>query len=305
MPSLNRLKRPLVDALTRWLVCDHEPREPPQCDFERLCLEIRAGDVILVEGRSRVSEVISWITLSPWTHSVLYVGRLRDIDDPRLRARIGAHYRGDAEDQLIIEALLGEGVVVAALDKYRRDHLRICRPRGLTAEDTRTVLSSAMGYVGNDYDFRQIVDLARFFFPWSVLPRRLRSSLFQYHAGAETRTVCSSMIARAFMEVRYPILPVVQPDDDGALRFYPRNFRLFTPRDFDFSPYFEIVKYPMTPGDECVHYRDLPWDENDLVCNGLNDCFSPQAAPTRKGVSVWSKLRAGRTANGAKQAPID
>ena len=83
------------------------------------------------------------------------------------------------------------------------------------------------------------------------------------------------MIALAFMQVRYPILPVIQPADDGQNRYYQRNYRLFTPRDFDFSPYFEIIKYPLTLIDECAAYRELPWDETGIVCNGPSDCFLP------------------------------
>jgi len=282
MSILGRTTSGLSDRFTRWLVCEHEPTEPPQCDFERLTEKVRLGDVVLVEGRSRVSEVIAWITLSPWTHAALYLGRLEDIRDPTLRARVANAYHGDSQDQLIVEALLGEGTVVVALDKYRDDHLRICRPRALSAEDAATTLAYAIEHIGQDYDFRQILDLARFFFPWSILPRRWRSSLFQFHAGTETRAVCSSMIARAFMEVRYPILPVIEAGADGTPRYYRRNFRLFTPRDFDFSPYFEIVKYPLAAADECVAYRELPWDESGMFCNGPGDCFEPGAAPPRK-----------------------
>ena len=122
---------------------------------------------------------------------------------------------------------------------------------------------------------RQILDLARFLFPWSILPRRWWSSLFQHNAGTETRCICSSMIAESFMTVRFPILPVVERSPNGSLRFYRRNFRLFTPSDFDFSPYFEIIKYPFMAVDEAALYRELPWDERGFVCNDVNECFIP------------------------------
>ena len=63
------------------------------------------GDVLLVEGRSRVSEVIKIITQSSWTHSALYIGRLFDIDDKVLQARIRGSYEGDPSEQLLVEAL--------------------------------------------------------------------------------------------------------------------------------------------------------------------------------------------------------
>ena len=41
-------------------------------NFDHMIKELRIGDVILFEGRTRVSEVIKIITLSPWTHAAIY-----------------------------------------------------------------------------------------------------------------------------------------------------------------------------------------------------------------------------------------
>ena len=35
---------------------------------------IRKGDVVLVDGDQRISEVIKYLTQSTWSHSALYVG---------------------------------------------------------------------------------------------------------------------------------------------------------------------------------------------------------------------------------------
>jgi len=40
---------------TEWLTREGPPSPTPLCDFNRLGFELRTGDVILVEGRSRVS----------------------------------------------------------------------------------------------------------------------------------------------------------------------------------------------------------------------------------------------------------
>ena len=64
-------------AMVKWLNTEKENIELPPNDFKQLCYEIRPGDIILVEGRSRVSEVIKLITQSPWTHSALYIGHLQ------------------------------------------------------------------------------------------------------------------------------------------------------------------------------------------------------------------------------------
>lgn len=270
------LKSWLIRRLTRWLAKERPLGDMPLCNFEHLSLEIRPGDVLLVEGRSRVSDIIKNITQTAWTHSALYVGRLRDIEDPSLRALIHKFYDGDEEQQLIIEALLGQGTLVVPLAKYRGEHLRVCRPRGLSRQDAQRIIEYCAHHLGTDYDLRQLVDLARFMVPYTVLPRRWRSTLFEHNAGIPTRTVCSSMIAAAFTGVHYPILPVIQRGVDGKLQLYKRNTRLFTPRDFDYSPYFDIIKYPILGVDDLALYRQLPWNQDGVICNDENDCFIPE-----------------------------
>lgn len=268
----------LMERFTAWLVHEEDRPGLPLCNFEHLSLEVRPCDVLLVEGRSRVSAIIKNITQTIWTHSALCIGRLEDIDDPVLRKLIGEHYQGDPGEQLIIEALLGEGTLVNPLSKYRGEHLRICRPRNLSPEDGRHIIEYAARHLGVDYDFRQLVDLARFLLPYGLLPRRWRSTLFEYHAGVPTRTVCSSMIASAFANIHYPVMPLVQRTADGKLLLFKRNPRLYTPRDFDTSPYFDIIKYPLLGLDELAAYRRLPWNRDGLVCNDENDCFVPPPA---------------------------
>ena len=234
-------------------------------NFDRLRYEIRPGDVLLVEGRSRVSSIIKTVTQSCWTHSAFYVGRLHDIEDPAVRAHIKRFYNGDPEEQLIIEAMIGEGTLVDNLRKYHRENLRICRPKGITHIDAQKVINYAIKQLGTDYDIRQILDLLRFLFPYSLLPRRWRSSLFQHNAGKPTKTVCSTMMAEAFASIRFPILPVLQYDEDNNLKLYRRNSKLVTPSDFDYSPYFDVIKYPIFDFDELSVYKQLPWNTQGVI----------------------------------------
>ncbi len=279
---LSRFKNTIWDKVVWWLSCEKHENQMPMSDFERLRYEIRPGDVILVEGRSRVSEIIKTITLSSWTHSALYIGRLHDIEDPALRDRVQQAYQGETNDQLIIESLLGKGTLVDSINKYREAHLRICRPTSITLKDAQKVIAYAINQLGTYYNVRQILDLARFLFPYAFLPRRWRSSLFEHNAGAPTHTVCSSMMAEAFASVHFPILPVLHRDEDGNLKMYKRNTKLITPKDFDYSPYFAVIKYPILDFDELTIYRKMPWGKDGVVVNDEHDQFIQSLEPTNK-----------------------
>ncbi|MBL3598636.1 MAG: hypothetical protein JMN25_02050 [gamma proteobacterium endosymbiont of Lamellibrachia anaximandri] len=267
----------LSKTLSEWLVRDGPPPNSPLCDFKRLSFELRPGDVLLVEGRSRVSEVIKIITQSSWTHSAIYIGRLYGISDPDLQALVAKHFQGDPSEQLMVESLLHEGTIVAPVSKYHMDHLRICRPTGLEPDDAHAVIGHAIRGLGSGYDVRHLLDLARFFFPWAILPRRWRSSLFEHNAGDPTRTVCSCLLAEAFNQVNFPILPFIDRSDDGSIRFFKRNPRLFTPKDFDYSPYFNIIKYPFLGLDDLGVYRRLPWCDEAMMYNDNESEFTEQA----------------------------
>ena len=114
---------------------------------------------------------------------------------------------------------------------YRGDHLRICRPNRLSRQDAQLVIRYVIERLGKDYDVRQIFDLLRFFLPYSLLPRKWRSTLFESHAGESTKTVCSTLIGRAFASVHYPILPSLSQDENGELRLIRHNSKLLTPKD--------------------------------------------------------------------------
>jgi hypothetical protein len=265
----------LNKKISRWLMHEHEAKGIPQCDYDRLSFEMRPCDVLLVEGRARISEVIKSYTQSQWTHSALYIGRLHDIGDKTTREHVSWLYDGDPNDQLIIEPLLGKGTIISPLKKYAKENVRICRPNALSRVDSEKVVKNAVQHLGNDYDVRQLLDLGRFLFPYGILPRRWRSSLFEHNVGIPTRTVCSTMIAAAFASVHFPILPVIHREENGSLKLYKRNTKLFVPCDFDTSPYFEIIKYPLLGLDDIAVYRQLPWDTEGVICDNETECYIP------------------------------
>ncbi len=300
------LRARLIDRIIRWLNRERPLVDVPPSDFERLCYEIRPCDVLLVEGRTRVSDVIKSITLSNWTHAALYIGRLHDIDSPEMRARQRANYAADADEQLIVEAVLGEGTIVSPLSRYRDDHIRICRPSELRRRDAQTVISYCIARLGHQYDVRHLFDLARFLLPYSILPRRWRSSLFVHNATASARTICSTLLAGAFGSVRYPVLPVLRRDGKDQVHLQKRNFRLLIPRDFDYSPYFDVIKYPVMAFDDLAIYHRMPWDPDTVYANAPGEeVVLPEAEAARLSEAQVDKTDATRiAASGEKEERV-
>lgn len=251
----------LQNRLLNYMLKDIGSTRAYLCDFDRIEHEVRPGDVLLVEGRHRISRIVRGITHSPWTHASLYLGRLHDIQDPKQRALIRKFYRGNIGDQLLIESMAGRGNYIDNLRVYKNHHVRICRPSGISHHDVQRVISFALGHLGRDYNIRQFLDLGRFLLRSSLIPRRWRSSLFEIKATETTEDICSSMIAKAFMSVKFPIIPLVREDANHNIEFIHRNSRLFAPCDFDYSPYFNIIKYPIFPVSDAAPYRHLPWNE--------------------------------------------
>lgn len=293
---LLKVRNVIWNGFVQWLTRDRVSDRIPLSDFDRLRYELRPGDVILVEGQSKVSDIIKMITQSIWTHSFLYIGRLHDIDDPDLRNHIKKFHSGGNQDQIVIESLLGQGTIANSLEKYRTEHLRICRPRGLTRADSQKVIHYAILQLGTDYNVRQLLDLARFMFPYGILPRRWRSSLFEHNAGRPTKSVCSSMLAEAFAGVHFPIRQMLHQTDSGELKLYRRNSQLIIPADFDYSPYFDVIKYPMLDFDELALYKRLPWDRNGINCSDTTDWIITDGEPIDLLAPVVSN---------SKKIPID
>lgn len=243
---------------------------------------IKKGDVILVEGDQRVSEVIKYLTQSSWSHSAIYVGDELWQRNPAMRPALAERFGADAQ-HLMVEALVEEGVVASPLAKYIDFNIRVCRPYNLRREDLRVVLDDIMGQIGYRYDVKNLIDLARYFLPLSLVPRRFRRTALEFGSGLPTQVICSSMIAHAFAKVRYPILPEVTehaaPSTRGMLDWLARRplppsalFRsgpitLTTPRDFDISPYFEVVKFNILEEMQ-FDYRKIHWVEESCASGG-------------------------------------
>ncbi|AZT82239.1 lipo-like protein [Marinobacter sp. NP-4(2019)] len=222
--------------------------------WEALQEALQPGDVLLVEGDTRISVAIKYLTQSTWSHAALYLGP---------EAGLG---EAEGEPRVLVEADLQEGIRTIPLSFYRHAHTRICRPVGLSENDIRQLTDYAISRMGHQYDMKNVFDLARYLFPTPPVPTRYRHKLLAFGSGDPTRAICSTFIAEGFQLLRYPILPIVRtlpaddPDCEDCVmeRFRLRHHSLFTPRDFDASPYFRIVK-PTIETD--FDYRTIDWED--------------------------------------------
>src|SRR4051812_34771330 len=142
-------------------------------DVELLKRHVQKGDVLLVCGDQRVSEVIRYLTQSSWSHAAVYVGDELLRRDRTLARKLEEQY-GDEAQHLVVEALIDEGVVPSPLSKYRGFPLRLCRPFGLAPRDVVKVMDLVIEHLGAEYDLSNLFDLARYFLPVSIVPARFR-----------------------------------------------------------------------------------------------------------------------------------
>ncbi|MDN7123724.1 YiiX/YebB-like N1pC/P60 family cysteine hydrolase [Pseudidiomarina terrestris] len=192
---------------------------PPTSAFNVLEQAIEVGDVLLVDGNSRIATAIKYLTQSTWSHATLCVAKNND------------------EGVMLLEADVIEGVRLVPLSFYQSVHTRICRPIGIRPEDMKKAVEFAKSRLGHQYDTGHILDLARYLIRTPPVPVEWRRSLLTFGSGDPTKAICSSLIAQAFQSIHYPILPEVLRQ-----KLIKRHHSQYVPGDFDISPYFAIVK---------------------------------------------------------------
>jgi hypothetical protein len=244
---LDRVGRLIADYLQK-PAAGYEPFTPTDPAALRGC--IRRGDILLIEGRNHISGIIKYLTQSTWSHAALYVGPIE------------GRFSTSGEPCDLVESNLDNGITAVPLSNYIRFHTRICRPVGLTAADCDAVCRYAVDRIGLAYDLKNLVDLARYLVPLPA-PQRWRRRMIALGSGDPTRLICSALIAQAFGAVGYPILPsVTRAESESARReiFHIRDSSLYTPRDFDISPYFAVVKPTIEVG---FNYKDIHWSTDE------------------------------------------
>jgi hypothetical protein len=158
-----------------------------------LTAALQPGDVLLVEGDTRFSTAIKYLTQSSWSHAALYVGD-----------GLGRPVLGE-EPRVLVEADINEGVRAIPLSAYARMHTRICRPVKLSVADRASVVDYVVSRVGNRYDLRNVIDLMRYLLPTPPVPTSWRRRMLALGSGDPTRAICSTLIAQAFQSVRWAL----------------------------------------------------------------------------------------------------
>ncbi|MBL6642609.1 MAG: lipo-like protein [PS1 clade bacterium] len=223
---------------------------------------LQPGDVLLVEGNQRISSAIKYLTQSTWSHAAYYVGR-----EAGLRDKYG-------HPAALVEADLTDGVIAASLTKYLGYNTRICRPELITEADRNVVSNYIINSIGQSYDVKNVVDLARYLLPQPPVPVRWRRRMIALGSGEPTQAICSTLIARAFQSVRYPILPDVTRENQREI-MHIRHHSLFTPRDFDVSPYFSIVKPTI---EKRPDYKGFEWNQERIETDSDETESTPHAS---------------------------
>jgi hypothetical protein len=281
------LTEQLVDILTQPL--PHYERRGWN-HLDRLKKHIRKGDVLLVEGDSRISAVIKYLTQSSWSHSALYLGdelvrRGGPVGEQAL-ARFGD------EARTLLLGALPQGVVPSPISKYIEFNIRLVRPHRLRPDHLKVILDEAVASLGWRYDLQNVLDLARYLLPVSLVPQRFRRTALHFGSRAPTEVICSSLLGRLFQKVHFPIRPTVdfpeaapvpQGRRGGLLPrimghegreytglFHMRHPTLLTPRDFDLSPYFEVVKFNVI-ADGHFDYQRIHWAEEPAPLEDAGD----------------------------------
>ena len=174
----------------------------------------------MVEGQSRASSAIQFITSSNWSHAAIFIGKAKSFN------------------QCLIEVNAVEGCKYTDVSAYRHHNLRICRPIFLNDKKRTIIIKHLKKKIGSKYDLRNIFDLIRYVYPNPPVPKKFRRNLIGIGAGDPTKAICSSLIADAFKARDHPVLAFA--DEFNTLILRHPTYCL--PKDFDLSPFFQIIK---------------------------------------------------------------
>jgi hypothetical protein len=223
-------------------------RKIENISMENIATILKLGDIILVEGGTRISSAIKYLTQSSWSHACLCIKETTSTQDT----------------SMLLEADLVDGVRTVRLDHYSGFNIRICRPVDLSYEEKLKLVNFAKSKLGHQYDLKNIFDLMRYLIQKPMVPNRYRRAMLALGSGEPTKAICSTLVAESFQVIDYPILPISQSEEnlqDKKTTYSKRHFTHFTPRDFDLSPYFEIIKPTIAVG---FDFHKVEWQKPEL-----------------------------------------
>ncbi len=244
----------------------HVPTSPR----EVIAATLRKGDVLLVDGTSRFSSAIKYLTQSTWSHAALYIGD-----------HLGPTADGE-EPRVLCDVDVNDGVRMIPMSAFGDLHTRICRPVGLDEAEIERLVQFMVSRVGVSYDLKNILDLARYLVRAPV-PDPMKRRMLALGSGQPTQAICSTLIAQAFNSLRYPILPeveLIEPNTPSGRKaraeiLHIRHYSLYMPRDFDTSPFFKIIKPRIEGG---FDYHALVWAQEQQAAAAAVQSGAPAAA---------------------------
>lgn len=201
-----RALRALSDWGVRVLTDPVKLYDPVQVtDLRALKRRLVAGDVVLVCGNSRISYVVKVLTVSTWSHIVLYVGDRSDLLSEDERREWSDRLGPASLKHLVVDADPVHRIHLRPLDDYAGLMLRHCRAEALHPDDLPVVIKRALDQLGRQYDVRHIMRLLAFYaFPWEYLPETFRRLVTEFTLSDSDR-ICSRVVSEAFLSVGYPI----------------------------------------------------------------------------------------------------
>ena len=101
---------------------------------------LKPGDVVLVEGQSRVSSAIQFITNSNWSHAAVFIGKT------------------DYFNHCLIEVKAVDGCTYTDINTYMHHNLRVCRPIFLDKRKKKILINYLVKKIGTKYDLKNIIE---------------------------------------------------------------------------------------------------------------------------------------------------
>src|SRR4029077_7437138 len=133
---MNPVLRWMGGRLARYLATPIRSVEIATASLEQLEAVLQPGDVLLVEGNTRVSVAIKYLTQSTWSHAMFYIGDA-----------LGSPAPGEAP-RVLVEAAIRYGFRALPHSDVSDLNPRICRPVGLPREDLQAVIKFAVSHIG-------------------------------------------------------------------------------------------------------------------------------------------------------------